>query len=100
MTDIVNLLKEIKMRPGIYIGRASITRLASFLDGYYYGVGETTPLSDPLFSGFQDWVKNRYHLNTSHNWSSIILFFECDEALAFKKFFELLDEYRAESAEL
>jgi hypothetical protein len=44
VSNIVELLKEIKARPGMYLGGTSIARLASFLGGCYYGTGKTTHL--------------------------------------------------------
>ena len=36
-----------------------------------------------FISGFQEWIADKYHIKSSHKWSSIILFFEKDEAKGF-----------------
>ena len=82
------LLVQVEKAPAMYLGSLSITRLAAFIDGYLLGTSCESGLSD-----FQQWVSNKYGIKTSHKWSEIILFFEQDEALAFRRFFEILREY-------
>jgi hypothetical protein len=95
--DIYNeILKGIKKRPGMYLGRSSITRLDMVLRGTSLarrevGVPPTEPERE--FSGFQSWIQEKYGIKTGQSWSKIILFYSIDEHEALERFFELYEEY-------
>lgn len=95
--DIYNeILSNIKKRPGMYLGRSSITRLDMLLRGYSLarrevGVPPTEPERE--FEGFQSWIEEKYGINSGQSWSKIILFYSVDEHDALHKFFELFEEY-------
>ena len=93
---LYEMLQSIKQRPGMYLGRCSITRLQSFLDGY---MGARQDLGLPLteqereFEGFQEWIQKRFSINSNHGWDSIILFYSADERDALNTFFELFEAF-------
>ncbi|WP_375472964.1 hypothetical protein [uncultured Nostoc sp.] len=95
--DIYNEIpSNIKKRPGMYLGRSSITRLDMLLRGYSLarrevGVPPTEPERE--FDGFQSWIEEKYGINSSQSWAKIILFYSVDEHEALQKFFELFEEY-------
>ncbi|MDZ8065045.1 MAG: hypothetical protein RMY64_05305 [Nostoc sp. DedQUE08] len=87
---------NIKKRPGMFLGRNSITRLDMLLRGYSLarrevGVPPTEPEKE--FEGFQSWIEEKYGINSGQSWSKIILFYSVDEHEALQKFFELFEEY-------
>lgn len=94
--DTINLVRK---RPGMFLGRNSITALSHYLDGYKaaereYGIcwkGELFPLP---FRYMHEYAK--YRLNESGNmgWCRLILD-SCDgaEDIALQKFFEYYDEF-------
>ena len=90
------MLQNMKKRPGMYLGKCSITRLKSFLDGY---IAARQDLGFPLteqerhFEKFQEWIQERFELKSSHGWDSIILFYSADEKDALNNFFELLERF-------
>ncbi|MEH2457011.1 hypothetical protein [Nostoc sp.] len=90
------ILGAIKKRPGMYLGRSSITRLDMLLRGYSLarrevGVPPTEPERE--FEWFQSWIEEKYGINSGQSWSKIILFYSVDEYEALQKFFELFEEY-------
>ena len=94
MSPILDLLVNIRERPAMFIGRQSIVRFRSFLDGYRHGLRQSTvPAEEPLFDRFQRWVEERFKISTSHGWDSIILFMAGDDPAAFELFWELWDAY-------
>lgn len=97
--QLLTLLEEIKSSPESFLGSRSITRLASWIDGFYYGAAMAGALSDPLFSEFQNWIIKHYRMSSMHRWEEVILFFERDEGYALRRFFVLFDQYRAELEE-
>lgn len=92
-----DLLQRIKQRPGMYLGKCSITRLRAFLDGYETARAELgfpdTEQQQQQLDGFQEWIQERYQITSTHGWDSIILFFSVDEKDALDKFFKLLEEF-------
>ncbi|MEH2083543.1 MAG: hypothetical protein V7K89_27280 [Nostoc sp.] len=95
--DIYNeIISSIKKRPGMYLGRSSITRLDMLLRGYSLarrevGVPPTEPERE--FEGFQSWIEDKYRIKSGQSWAKIILFYSVDEHEALQKFFELFEEY-------
>ena len=98
MPYILALLHEIRRRPGMFIGKPSLTLLAPFLDGYALAAerlgGEET---DPLLPDFRDWVLARFG-GTRYGWAETILRQSADDANALDNFWKLLDEFLARSA--
>jgi hypothetical protein len=94
---LYEMLQEIKKRPGMYLGKRSISRLRSFLDGYM-GAREDLGLprteQEREFNGFQEWIQERFSITSSHGWDSIILFYSADERDALDKFFELFEKFQ------
>lgn len=99
MTDIYELMKRIKSRPGMYLGKPYITRLKAFLDGY---IGARNDLGFPLkeqeetLNRFQQWIQSRYNIKSSQSWADIILFYSVDETDGLNKFFDLFDKFMNE----
>ena len=93
---LYEMLQSIKQRPGMYLGRCSITRLRSFLDGY---MGARQDLGLPLteqereFEGFQEWIQKKFRITSSQSWAKIILFYSADEREALDKFFDLFEKF-------
>lgn len=91
------LLEKILDCPGLYIGHASVPRMKAFIDGYEFAKSsESSPVRDPLYGGFQDWVARRFQVKTAHSWASIIAFMGLSESGAFTLMKELWKEYKAE----
>lgn len=94
--EVYKLLMDIRKRPGVYLGQKSLTLLSFTLSGYLLRM-EHEGISDMHdMSGFQVFVEKRYGIS-DHNWADIILFYSADEAQAFDRFYELLDEFLSEN---
>ena len=94
---LYDMLQNIKQRPGMYLGKCSITRLSMLLAGYAMAraeLGLPVTEQEKAFGGFQDWIQERYKITSTHGWDSIILFYSADERDALNKFFELFEKFR------
>jgi len=94
--QITQLLDKIKQRPAMYLGKKSILSLKNFLDGYYFALMENGMSNEEeidLWRDFQKYIELKYQINSSQNWSSIILFFSEDESEALEQFFILFEEF-------
>ena len=94
---LYEMLQRIQQRPGMFLGKPSITRLKSFLDGYIASrqdLSLATTQEEIEFDKFQTWVQERFQIESSHGWDSIILFYSADEKDALNNFFELLEKFR------
>lgn len=100
---LYDLLTRIKKRPGMYLGKVSLTRLKILLMGYSMSRGELglqLTQEEKQFAQFQQWIQRKYQINSSQGWETIILSQVEDEKLAFDLFFELFEEFNIESLQL
>jgi hypothetical protein len=98
MEPLFELLEKIKNKPGMYIGRASVTELRMFIVGYRFArselkvqAGET---ERDFYKNFQPWLQIRLNVRTSNAWDKILMFTVMDEKQAFQSFFQLLEEFQ------
>jgi hypothetical protein len=91
--NITRLLADIKKRPGVYIGKKSLDRLATFISGYMCCVHERDGASPEYLPGFQEFIAERYNIHSVHGWPEIIQFFNVTEEDAFDEFYRLLNTY-------
>lgn len=101
MENLYSLLDQIKDKPGIYLGYASVSNLYMFLCGYEYSHEQLNiPLSEAEaeFHEFQPWLQERFGVKTSASWARIILLYAVNEEEGFNTFFELLEEFKRDRA--
>ena len=95
MDNLSDILKKIKHKPSVYLGKPSISCLQAFLSGYnvaQYQLGLPLQQENPL-DGFQDWIQKKFNIDSSQSWANIILFFSQDERDALDIFFQLFEEF-------
>ncbi|MBP0015522.1 MAG: hypothetical protein J7525_20745 [Roseofilum sp. SID3] len=100
---LYDLLARIKQRPGMYLGKVSLTRLKMLLMGYSMSRGELglqLTQEEKQFAQFQQWIQRKYQINSSEGWESIILSQVEDEKLAFDLFFQLFEQFNLECLQL
>ena len=91
----VHLLESIRQRPGLYFGDSPpLTALCYFIQGYEEGTKDRSTLP----SDFSGWVAYRTGASRVHNWLGMLLSVSADETEAFRRFFDLLDEYKNRKA--
>jgi hypothetical protein len=98
---LYSLLKDIRARPGMFLGNVSIVRLRSFLDGYRSARADLgLPLTEQekAFNEFQAWIQQRFKITSNQGWDRIILFYSTDERAALDSFFELFDQFQSATA--
>ena len=98
MSGMFEILEKIRTRPGMYIGRASVSDLFMFLVGYKtarreLGI-EFSEEEKDFAEHFHDWVQQRFNVRTNNSWAKIILLFTRDEKDGFDCFYKLLDEFK------
>jgi hypothetical protein len=94
----VELFEKILAQPGIHIGQKSVTRLKSYMDGYMMAMNEIDPSDENFNKDLNNWVANRFRIQTAHNWASIILFMSSnDENAAFDMTKALWEKFKSES---
>jgi len=97
VSRIFELLEKIRTKPGMYIGRPSVSDLFMFLIGYEYGRGESgvepTEEEDDFYGEFQPWLQKKLGIKTVSSWAKMIMLSCHDEKAGFEKFFKLLDEF-------
>jgi len=95
--NLFELLEKISNKPGLYIGRPSVTALRHFLVGYKFARQEMgilpTELELDFYQEFQPWLQRHFRIQTTNSWDSILLFKYIDEPTAFANFFQLLETF-------
>lgn len=98
MSKLFEILQKIKTKPGMYIGRASVSDLFHFLVGFKTALRElgvkATEEEMNFYREFQPWVQKKYHVSTSNSWAKIIMLHCGSEQEGFNTFYQLLDEFQ------
>lgn len=101
LVDIIEILDKIRRLPAIYLdGDRSLKRVRSFLVGYEVGaVATARELTDrEQFHQFTNWVASRLgYAESTIGWCNMILEKAGSDEKAYDMFFELLDEFRAQT---
>ena len=93
-------LDLVRLRPGMYLGTNSVSKLFTFISGFRFALSYESPKLQSEghlpFMYFNAYVAERYNCSGSMGWANILLE-ACNgsEEEGLKLFFELLDEFRA-----
>lgn len=98
MSGVYSILAKIREKPGMYIGRQSVSDLFMFLVGYEcrnseLGIDDTEE-EDDFYGEFQPWLQKKLGITTVSSWSKMIMLYCHSEKAGFEKFFSLLDEFK------
>ncbi len=104
MSGVYEILAKIQAKPGMYIGRPSVSDLFMFLVGYEcsrseFGI-ENTEEEEDFYGEFQPWLQKKLGITTVSSWSKMIMLYCHDERAGFEKFFNLLDEFKQRNQDL
>lgn len=98
MSGLFEILEKIKARPGMYIGRPSVSDLFMFLVGYKTARRELeielTEEEEDFLGEFQPWLQEKFGISTHSSWAKMIMLYFHDEKQGFDYFFKLVDEFR------
>ncbi|MET7692804.1 hypothetical protein ABZT06_33375 [Streptomyces sp. NPDC005483] len=104
LTDVYDFLEEVRLRPGMWVRNNSLQHLDSMLTGYRVALG-IHDIAEPFDfwtpgspSHFSEWLCQRQGRPSSLGWApEIEREAERSGRLAMEMFFELLDEFRADT---
>ncbi len=97
MISFSELLPEIKKRPTLYLSRYSIFDFQSFYYGYDLArnqLGLPKSEKDQEFEHFLSWLRERYKIETTQSWASLILFHSVDEKDALDRLFDFWEKFQ------
>jgi hypothetical protein len=102
MIGLFELLENIKAKPGLYLGRPSVSDLLMFLNGYefarsQFGV-ELTETEERFYDLFQPWLQQKMGITSVTSWAKLIMLSCHDEKAGFEHFFDLLQQFEQEQA--
>lgn len=94
MTNIIPLLYKIQNCPGMFIGKKSIIRLRSFIDGYIFALkmAGLEFVADDYYL-FCDWLSNKYDVKGAASYETYLPRITGNESDAFDLFYLNLQEY-------
>ena len=88
---IEEFIAKISERPEMYIGEATLTRFEAFLLGWMFELNDQH--TQAFIGGFQSWIAEKFRIDTSHSWASIIRFYAKNDVVALDDAFALFREY-------
>lgn len=98
---LYEILSKLKGKPGLYIGRPSVSDIFTFLVGYKTARKELgIELTEPeinFYRDFHEFVEHKYNLHVSNSWAKITMLYCVDEKQGFERFFELLEEFQLQT---
>ncbi len=97
MNNFIEIFEQIKRRPTLFLSRKSIFDFQSFYYGYglakqQFNLQKTE--EDLKFDNFLLWLRQRYNIETTQSWASLVLFHSVDEADALERLFKLWEDYQ------
>ena len=95
MKNLVDYFTHARVRPGMYLGINTITKLYDQIQGYgtaFWFNDIDNPIDKNFFDNFNEFVYNYYEVATNDSWKGVILE-QCwgNEQKALSKFFEIFD---------
>lgn len=97
MSQLYNILAEIKNQPTKYLRQTSLPHLFMFLNGYKIAKRDLritiTSEEQEFYRDFQPWIQKKLKVKTVNSWANIIQLFCINDREAFNYFFELLAEF-------
>lgn len=95
--DERKLLSNLKKRPGMYLGKAELSRFVNWSMGYDIAMYITKQNKEHniLPGGLHEYAAMKYlgHTETAEGWFTLILQNEPNEQKALQIFFNMLDKY-------
>lgn len=82
-----------KNRPGMYLGRKSLSLLGAYITGYLDHQYESDRDFTSAFTSFNDFVHDYYNISTCQDWVKIIIFNSSTDEDAVDRFYMLLDMF-------
>jgi len=94
MESVYEMFEDLRQRPGMYLGKKSITLLDVYFGGYIHDEFKSNPNYHTSFFGFTDFVRKYHNGSLSKGWPTLILdAVNGNEEKAVDLFYELLDEF-------
>lgn len=97
MSQLYEILAQIKNQPAQHLKQISLSYLFVFLNGYKIArrdLGMTiAPEEQEFYRNFQPWIQQKLKVKTVNSWANIIQLFCINDREALNYFFELLAEF-------
>lgn len=97
MSQLYEILAQIKNQPAQYLRQTSLPHLFVFLNGYKIAKRDLditiTSEEQKFYRDFQPWIQQKLKIKTVNSWANIIQLFCINDREAFNYFFELLAEF-------
>lgn len=93
MNYMKEILSQLKIRPGMFLGNSNVDNLYAFINGYMYRIFQEDDTIPEFYPGFQKYIEEEYNVKTGLHWTKILDFYSDNEEEAMKKFFFHLDEF-------
>lgn len=99
--NVIELIRMIKDRPAMYIGRHSIFCLKAFIDGWHFR-NPNEDVQMKILTDFSLWIDDTFFNSSKYTYSwcgFLYLMSANDESKALDKFFVLFEQFLTEKAD-
>lgn len=72
MESLHEMIEKVAAFPELYLGKSSLERFYAYIGSFLH---QNEEANDHCLDGFNDFVSEKYSINSDHNWASIIQFF-------------------------
>lgn len=99
--NVIELIRMIKDRPAMYIGRHSIFYLKAFIDGWHFR-NPNEDVQMKILTDFSLWIDDSFFNSSEYtcSWCGFLYLMSAnDESKALDKFFVLFEQFLTEKAD-
>jgi hypothetical protein len=75
MVELSPIFEKILLKPELFLGANSVTRLRLYFEGYTAALRDANvPFDDQDLRNFFKWVENKFDFGGSYSWANIAIF--------------------------
>lgn len=92
----IELLDNIRKKPGLYLGKKSLHLLRAYMNGYLLGKAEAIGDGEgDIFLDFQSYIEDKFSMSqTPYGWVEIISSAYSSDEEAFDEFFKFYNDFK------
>jgi hypothetical protein len=91
--ELIEMLRKVQRRPGLFLGGVSLGRLSAFITGYLCGRLRPDEKDPPLLRKFAEWLRSDTGIDKEAGWQAYIRFYAIDGQSGVEEFFRQFEAF-------